>query len=348
MKAKQILWTVVAAFAALGLTACDPKEEDPSGKLALNKASYEMYVGEEYTLTATVDGAAVEATWATSDAAIATVEAGLVKGIAAGNATITATYGDETATCAISVLAEEAEGVPALEEPAAGMALIAVRVPEGTCNGVYLIGGATGWSNDNIDYKFELVEGTKTWWTLEVEAGIGEFKILPITSAGVGASWSYEPDGSVYSLDGNGEIAEDLGTANLGVVEGINIFGIEAWKLQPCGDVNPAGVAKFSMTTPLELPEGTKVGIVGSFADSNWNITAPLEMEFVDGAWVAEAEVPAAFQYKYCLQLPEDGGWLDWSASHESSSNINMALDLNAVDVIDSFNRFGVEEIPAE
>ena len=58
MKTKQIFWGLVAAVAALGLTACD-KEEDPKGGLALNKTSYEMYVGEEYTLKATVDGAAV-------------------------------------------------------------------------------------------------------------------------------------------------------------------------------------------------------------------------------------------------------------------------------------------------
>lgn len=349
MKAKQILWSVVAAFAALGLASCDgKKEDDPAGGLALNKAKYEMYVGEEYTLKATVDGAEVEATWATSDAAIATVEAGLVKGIAEGTATITATYADQTATCTMTILAQEVEGVPALEEPAAGMALIAVRAPKGTCKGVYLIGGTTGWKGEDITYTFEPVEGTETWFTLTISpSDAGEFKMLPLKGDGTGSGWSYEPDGSVYTLDEAGEILEDKGTSNLTVEEGITIFGIDAWKLAPCGDANPAGTATFTMTTPFELPAGTKVGIVGSFPENLWNPAEPLEMEFIDGAWTAQAEVPAAFQYKYVIQLPEDGGvWPSdekWETTHESASNINMALDLNAVDVIDGFKGFGTE-----
>lgn len=356
MKAKQILWSVVAAFAALGLASCDGKEkDDPTGGLALNKAKYEMYVGEEYTLKATVDGAEVEATWATSDAAIATVEAGLVKGIAEGTATITATYADQTATCTFTILAQEIEGVPALEEPAAGMALIAVRAPKGTCKGVYLCGSATAWKGEDITYAFTAVEGTETWFTLTVEAAtIGEFKMLPLKGDGTGSGWSYEPaeDAGVYVLDSNGEIAENLGAANLTVAEGINMFAIDAWKLAPCGEANPAGMATFSMTTPLELPAGTKVGIVGSFAENSWKPGSPVEMEFIDGAWTAQAEVPAAFQYKYVIQLPEDGGvWPSdekWETTHESPSNINMALDLKAVDVIDSFKGFGTAETPED
>jgi hypothetical protein len=45
------------------------------------------------------------ATWSSSDPTKATVSAGFVTGIAAGTATVTATYGGQTDTCAVTVTA---------------------------------------------------------------------------------------------------------------------------------------------------------------------------------------------------------------------------------------------------
>ena len=79
--------------------------------VTLNKASVELNVGASETLTATIapaDATNKNVTWASSDAAIATVDAnGKVTGVKAGTATITVTTedGGKTATCQVTVKA---------------------------------------------------------------------------------------------------------------------------------------------------------------------------------------------------------------------------------------------------
>jgi uncharacterized protein (TIGR02145 family) len=77
----------------------------PVTGISLNTTTLTLAIGEDYTLTATVlpDNANKTVTWETSDVAIATVANGKVTAIAAGTATITATAGGETTTCAINV-----------------------------------------------------------------------------------------------------------------------------------------------------------------------------------------------------------------------------------------------------
>ena len=66
--------------------------------VTLNKASVELNVGASETLTATIapaDATNQKVTWASSDAAVATVDAnGKVTGVKAGTATITVTTED--------------------------------------------------------------------------------------------------------------------------------------------------------------------------------------------------------------------------------------------------------------
>ncbi len=64
-------------------------------------------IGETITLSATVspnDASDKSVTWTSSDANVASVTAGTVKGIAAGSATITATAGDKKADCTVTVV----------------------------------------------------------------------------------------------------------------------------------------------------------------------------------------------------------------------------------------------------
>ncbi len=93
----------------------DPKPVDPSRDVAVtgitvSPGSAQLAVGATVTLTATVtpDNATDKTvTWSTSNSAVATVAGGLVTGVAAGSATITAKAGDKTATCAITVTGSE-------------------------------------------------------------------------------------------------------------------------------------------------------------------------------------------------------------------------------------------------
>lgn len=88
---------------------------NPVQKVELNKTSLSLTVGDASAkLSATVnpadaDDAAVS--WTSSDSSVATVKDGVVTPFKAGTATITATCGDKTATCAVSVAARTIAGV---------------------------------------------------------------------------------------------------------------------------------------------------------------------------------------------------------------------------------------------
>ena len=72
--------------------------------IALDKESAEILVGKTLELTATATPADAVVEWATSDAAIATVENGVVTGVAKGEATITARVaGEAFAECKVTV-----------------------------------------------------------------------------------------------------------------------------------------------------------------------------------------------------------------------------------------------------
>ena len=106
-----------AMFCAFGLVACTnnetPNENGNNGtqtvaveSVTLNKTELTLEVGGEETLTATVapDNATDKTvTWSSDNAAVATVENGKVTAVSAGSATITATAGDKSATCTVTV-----------------------------------------------------------------------------------------------------------------------------------------------------------------------------------------------------------------------------------------------------
>ncbi len=89
------------ALVALTFMGC-PRTPEPGTEptiLALNESEISLDVDATFQLTANL-----EVTWASSNPAVATVEGGLVKGIAAGQAVITATSTDnQTANCAVTV-----------------------------------------------------------------------------------------------------------------------------------------------------------------------------------------------------------------------------------------------------
>lgn len=75
--------------------------------ITLDKSALQVETSKTATLTATVtaeEGADKTVTWSTSDGSVATVANGVVSGVKAGTATITAKAGEKTATCAVTVV----------------------------------------------------------------------------------------------------------------------------------------------------------------------------------------------------------------------------------------------------
>lgn len=72
-------------------------------KVTLDKSTATIPVDGTVKLTATVSPAGTSVTWTSSDTTKATVSDGVVTGVAAGTATITAKAGESTATCAVTV-----------------------------------------------------------------------------------------------------------------------------------------------------------------------------------------------------------------------------------------------------
>ncbi len=108
---KKIIILALSALLVLGVLSCDGSvlsaisEVSVTG-ISLNKTSTSVTAGSTETLTVTVtpDNATDKTvTWTSSDTSVATVSDGTVTGVAVGTATITATAGDCSATCEITV-----------------------------------------------------------------------------------------------------------------------------------------------------------------------------------------------------------------------------------------------------
>ena len=106
---KTVKWFALAT-AAFMFAACE-KTPDGVTNVTLDKETATVEVGKTIKLTATVEPEGTEVTWDSEDPTVATVEDGVVTGVAEGSAIITATAGAKTAFCFVTVVAEsEGEG----------------------------------------------------------------------------------------------------------------------------------------------------------------------------------------------------------------------------------------------
>lgn len=106
--------------------------------ITLNKPQLSLVKGATETLTATVlptTATDKAVTWKSSDTAVATVENGVVTAVAAGNATITATAGEKTATCVVTVTNPSNSGSSSGGGGGSSTPRYAVTVPDKTENG---------------------------------------------------------------------------------------------------------------------------------------------------------------------------------------------------------------------
>lgn len=108
---KKLLYYSLIALTLLAVPSCSKdKEDEPTtiliSSLTLDNTSITIEEGKTFTLTATVapDNATDKTvSWTTSDAAVATVSDGVVFAIKEGEATITATAGEKSTECTVTV-----------------------------------------------------------------------------------------------------------------------------------------------------------------------------------------------------------------------------------------------------
>ena len=246
----------------------------------------------------------------------------------------------------------EKEDAPAIEAPGAGKVTIAVRVPEGTCNGIVAVGSngteELAWTPAGTD--FERVADTESWYKVTLTYAADMIvKVIAKSEDGAvdwGTQWgmntdekenvTWVVDEGLATID-NSENGGEVKLISFSTAEGKVLFlDVDAWKTAPCVERNKAGQATFTLTAPA-LPEGYEVYIVGNFAEENWNwgaetSTPTHKMELVDGKYTHAAEVPEKFEYKYFYKTAE--GVMDWNNAEEIGGNRQMALDLKAVDEV--------------
>ena len=146
MKANKFFAVALAALTLVGFNACKPQNNpDNPTTLTLNESAITVAKDATFLLTANMT-----VTWSTSNAAVASVSAtGMVTGVAAGNATITATSADnQTASCQVTVT--DGGVTP---PPAAGYADFA-QLQGQEYFVFFLQGGATNYLGNKVLYNF--------------------------------------------------------------------------------------------------------------------------------------------------------------------------------------------------
>ncbi|MBQ3673849.1 MAG: Ig-like domain-containing protein [Paludibacteraceae bacterium] len=146
MKANKFFAVALAALTLVGFNACkDNNNPVNPTTLTLNESAITVAKDATFLLTANMT-----VTWSTSNAAVASVSAtGMVTGIAAGNATITATSADnQTASCQVTVT--DGGVTP---PPVAGYADFA-QLQGQEYFVFFLQGGATQYLGNKVVYNF--------------------------------------------------------------------------------------------------------------------------------------------------------------------------------------------------
>lgn len=253
------------------------------------------------------------------------------------------------------------EEMPLLDAPEAGFVTLAVRAPQGTCNGMVVVGTVNGWGM-NEDYAFTKVENTETWYqvTLPYAADM-QIKVVAKPEQGE-LGWNYQWGMNVEGQDPNVELLGTPGCAidnaeNGGEVKlvtfvdaSLTYVDVKAWKSEPCTPKNEAGTATWVVKVPATTPETAVVSVVGGWGVDGdaeyWTPGAVVMERQADGTYTLTKEVPAAFQYKYVVSA--DGA--TWSWDYQYDKQFDMPVSLKAEDEVPAWSKepWATEETPAE
>lgn len=205
---------------------------------------------------------------------------------------------------------DELEAQPEIAAPAAGKVTLAIRVPEGTCNGAVLTGSPFGWNPASGTAAFELVEGTETWYAVTLDYTVGaELKAIAVPETGV-TKWETQWE-NIEILDGDASIVIENNTEPkivLGeLADGVVIYvTIGNWKTAPCAPVVPGGEGTFTFTPACELSASAVVIFTGNFDENGWGDSTREMTRQENGSYTWTGTYPDGFQMKVIV----DGAWM--------------------------------------
>lgn len=260
------------------------------------------------------------------------------------------------------------EDMPLLDTPEAGYVTIAVRAPQGTCNGMIAVGaainedGSDDWGPGDKKHPLTPVEGTETWYQITLKANPGmTVKVIAVTDKGT-ADWPTQWGMNKEGEDPNVELLGTPGCSidnaeNGGEVKlvsftdaSLTYVDVKAWKSEPCVARNEAGTATWTLTVPATTPETAVVSVAGNWGvdgdDEYWAPGAVVMTRQEDGTYTLTKEVPAGFEYKYVVSA--DGVTWDWDYQYDKQ--FDMPVSLKAEDEVPAWSKepWATEETPAE
>ena len=110
---RNLISTIICGFVVFVLVSCEEEKDVPVTSVTIGQATAEMLIGETVQLSATVlpsDASDKTVSWASSKQSVATISnTGLVTAIAEGTSTITASAGEKSGTCTITVSNKDIE-----------------------------------------------------------------------------------------------------------------------------------------------------------------------------------------------------------------------------------------------
>ena len=178
--------TITAAAGDISAT-CTISVFVPVTSVTLNPANLTLMVGETATLEVSVlpdDATDKDVMWYSSDPNVALVEVGSITAVSFGEAVITAQVGNQSASCALTVLADSSSGVTAFYSGGNvqindGLILAGSRLDFGVSNystetitvkTVQLVDGESGSGSESIDINRPLEAGDTLPWSIDVPA----------------------------------------------------------------------------------------------------------------------------------------------------------------------------------
>lgn len=234
------------------------------------------------------------------------------------------------------------EDMPELAAPGAGKVTIALRAPENTANGVWLVGGfADSWKMlqevaDPSLYRFTRVEGTKTWWqiTVDFDASV-DFKFLPICINAQGneyTAWAVEP--TAMRVMENDEPADEAdwkgGNQKMGAADNaVVFFEVKDWSVDPSVVFMPAGTYKFQITLnkidTLPIPAGDVV-LTGNFEEEKWENSKRVMKQVSDNATAVVYEYEDVVPDYFCFKVFVLGA--DSTQTWANGNNVPLSVDV--------------------